>query len=182
MMLDCGGDKHRALLQSRQYCDAMLDHDQRRPDDQQMAFDHAMLPTVTALASDTGLTAALADTDTKTTYNVLGKPAAGLPSVCIKTGGVGDALNVNGNWNKPGHSSLMLAQITTEINAKRPIAIDIKWHSGAQHCIAIAGVLDDMLLICDPIYGESVIQYEAFPAEYHGGASLVSACLTQKKA
>ncbi len=138
--------------------------------------------TATALASDTGLAAALADTDAKTTYNVLGKPAAGLPSVCIKTGGVGDALNINGNWNKPSHSSLTLAQITTEINAKRPIALDIKWHSGAQHCVAIAGVLDDMLLICDPIYGESVIQYQSFPAEYHGGASLVGACLTQKKA
>jgi hypothetical protein len=37
-----------------------------------------------------------------------------------------------------------------------------------------------MLLICDPEIGESVIQYEAFPMAYRGGASLVSACLTKK--
>jgi hypothetical protein len=139
-------------------------------------------PTAAAEASDTGLPASLASPFTKTTYNVLGKPAAGIPAVCIKTGGVSDALNANGNWKKPALRSLTLAQITTEMNAKRPIATDIKWHSGGQHCVAIAGVLDDMLLICDPIAGESVIQYEAFPSAYLGGASLVSACLTQKKA
>jgi hypothetical protein len=139
-------------------------------------------PTAAALASDTGLASTLADPNTKTAYNVLGKPAA-ISAVCIKTGGVTDALNMNGNWNKPGHSSLTLAQITTEIGARRPIAVDIKWRSdGGQHCVAIAGVLDDMLLICDPIAGESVIQYEAFPSAYRGGASLVTACFTQKKA
>jgi hypothetical protein len=94
---------------------------------------------------------------------------------------VGDALDVNGNWNKPGHSSITLAQISTEIGAKRPIAVDIKWHSGGQHCVAIAGVLNDLLLICDPINGESVIKYESFPSAYRGGASLQTACLTKKK-
>jgi hypothetical protein len=139
-------------------------------------------PTAAALSSDAGLVSTLAAPYAKAAYNALGKPAAGIPAVCIKSGGVSDALNANGNWNKPKHTSLTLAQITAEMNAKRPIAMDIKWHSdGNQHCVAIAGVLDDMLLICDPIAGESVIQYEAFPSAYRGGASLVSACLTQKK-
>ena len=137
-------------------------------------------PDTAALASDPKLATALADPDAKNAHNVLGKPDAGIPAVCIKSGGVGDALNINGNWNKPGHSSLTLAQISTEIAAKRPIAVDIKWHSGAQHCVAIAGVLNGMLLICDPIYGESAIKYEAFPSTYRGGGSLRLACLTKK--
>jgi hypothetical protein len=138
-------------------------------------------PNAAALASDPGLASALADPYTKSTYNILGKPSANIPAVCIKSGGVGDALNIHGNWNKPARSSITLAQISTEIGAKRPIAVDIKWHSGAQHCVAIAGVLEDMLLICDPVHGESVIKYESFPSAYRSGASLRIACLTKKR-
>jgi len=55
------------------------------------------------------------------------------------------------------------------------------WPSkNGQHTVAIAGVLDDMLLICDPIYGDSGIQYESFPTAYQGGARLVSVCLTKQ--
>jgi hypothetical protein len=138
-------------------------------------------PSSAALASDPSLAPILADPDTKTALNLLDKSGAGLPKVCIKSGGVSDALNVNGNWNKPGLASITLEQITKEIAAKRPIAVDIKWRSKGQHCVAIAGVLDDMLLICDPIYGESTIKYESFPTAYHGGASVRTVCLTKKK-
>jgi hypothetical protein len=138
-------------------------------------------PTTAALTSDSGLAATLANPDTKTAYNVLGKPVVGLPAVCIKSGGVADALNANGNWNRPKLRMLTLEQIATEMNAKRPIAVDIKWHSGSQHCVAIAGVLGDTLLICDPVAGESAIRYESFPSAYRAGASVVVACLTQKK-
>jgi hypothetical protein len=138
-------------------------------------------PDAAALASDLGLATALADPYAAPAHNVLSKHRADIAAVCIKSGGVGDALNVNGNWNRPGLSSLTLAQITSEIRARRPIAAGIKWHSGAQHVVAIAGIQDDMLLICDPVNGETAIQYESFPSAYHGGASLVSACLTKKK-
>lgn len=63
--------------------------------------------------------------------------------------------------------------------AGRPIAIDIAWTSGGQHTVAIAGVLNDLLLICDPIYGASVILYESFPAAYHGGATIQGIALTK---
>ena len=63
---------------------------------------------------------------------------------------------------------------------KRPIAVDIAWSGGGgQHYVAIAGVLNDILLICDPIFGETFIPYEDFPSAYQGGASLNSVCLTQ---
>ncbi|MGD0237764.1 MAG: hypothetical protein ABSC55_24945 [Syntrophorhabdales bacterium] len=137
-------------------------------------------PTAAAIASVPGLAAILADPYTATAHNVLDNPTLGIPTEYIKSGGVGDALNVNGNWNKPKLSSLTLAQIATEISAGRPIAVDIAWNSKGQQWVAIAGVLDDLLLICDPAHGETVIQYESFPIAYQGGASLVSACLTQK--
>jgi len=37
--------------------------------------------------------------------------------------------------------------------------------------MAIAGVMDGILLICDPIYGESAMQYKAFPDAYKEGAA-----------
>ncbi|MFY9724745.1 MAG: hypothetical protein WAJ87_04580 [Bryobacteraceae bacterium] len=137
-------------------------------------------PDAAHIASDPGLAAILADPYTETAHNVLDNPSLGIPTEYIKTGGVADALNVHGNWNGPRLSSITLAQINTEIGAGRPIAVDIKWKSKGAHCVAIAGVLNDMLLICDPIFGETVIQYELFPTAYRGGASLENACLTKK--
>ena len=136
-------------------------------------------PSAAAIASVPGLAAILADPYLANAQNVLDNPKLGIPSEYIKSGGVGDALNVNGNWQGSGQNSITLDQINTEISAGRPIAVDIAWNSGGQHCIAIAGVLNDMLFICDPAYGESVIQYESFPSAYQGGAKFVSVCLTK---
>jgi hypothetical protein len=102
----------------------------------------------------------------------------GIPGVCIKSGGVGDVLNVNGN-NAGYQTSMSLNQIATEINAGRPICVDITWPSGGSHVVAIAGVLNDLLLICDPGNGESVIAYEQFPSAYFGGATLDGFTLTK---
>jgi len=132
-------------------------------------------PNAKTVASVPGLAAALANPYSKTAEGVLTNL---IPTEYVKTGGVNTALSVSNNLNSV-LPSLTLEQITTEISAGRPIAVDIAWNSGGQHCVAIAGVLDEMLLICDPIYGQSVIQYESFPSAYQGGASLVAACLTQ---
>ena len=137
-------------------------------------------PSAQAVATVPGLAAILADPYLSDAENALDNPALGIPPVYIKTGGVGDALNVHGNWNKTGPSSPTLAQIASEIDAGRPVAVDIAWYGGAGHCVAIAGVLDDQLYICDPANGESVIGFELFPAAYHGGATLVSMQFTQK--
>ena len=137
-------------------------------------------PSAEAVASVPGLAAILADPYLPDAENQLDNPALGIPAEYIKSGGVGDALNVHGNWNKSGPSSPTLAQIASEIGAGRPVAVDITWPSGAGHCVAIAGVLDDQLLICDPAYGESVMAFESFPAAYHGGATLVDMEFTQK--
>ena len=95
----------------------------------------------------------------------------------LKSGGVADALDVNDNFNGPGLMSL--AEITAEINALRPIAVDIRWNSGGEHCVAIAGVYNDTLLICDPANGESFIDYASFPGAYGGGATIQQLCLTR---
>jgi hypothetical protein len=137
-------------------------------------------PSAAAVAEVPGLAAILADPYTLAAQYVLDNPVLGIPTEYIKSGGVGDALDVHGNWNKSGSSTLSLPLVASEIAAGRPICVDIAWTGGAgQHCVAIAGVLNDVLLICDPIYGETVLQYELFPSTYQGGASIVAAALTQ---
>lgn len=138
-------------------------------------------PTAAAIAAVPGTAALLADPYSKSALYVLDKPQLGvLPAYLGMTGGVGDSLNACGNvQNYPGQNSITLAQITSELAAGRPVAVDIGWPSGGQHVVLIVGVIDDVILICDPIYGETYVQFELFPSTYQGGATLVGACLTK---
>jgi hypothetical protein len=131
-------------------------------------------PSEEALAANPGLKALLDDPYNKSARDVLDKL---IDSRYVKTGGVNDSLAVNGNLAKIVHV-ISLEEIKAELNAKHPIALDIKWNKGGQHCVVIAGVKDNTLVIDDPIFGQSLVPYETFPASYHGGASLVIACLT----
>ena len=143
-------------------------------------------PPAATLASNAALSSLLNSPYSASALYALDQPDSGMPIACNRSGGVGYALDVNNNWNNPGgnrndsQGSVTLERVQTEIGAARPIACDIAWTGGGQHCVAIAGVLNDVLLICDPIYGETVIQYEDFPTGYQAGAVLNSVCLTQK--
>jgi Papain-like cysteine protease AvrRpt2 len=91
----------------------------------------------------------------------------------LKSGGISDPLNVTGNYVSYHGADLTLDQIAAEVNAGRPVAVDITWFSGkGSHVVAIAGVLGDGLLILDPANGQSVVRFGAFPGTYFGGATL----------
>jgi hypothetical protein len=137
-------------------------------------------PSAAAVAKVPGLAAILANPYGPSAENVLNNTVLGIPTEYIKSGGVGDALNVHGN--NGGGGTLTLDLVASELNAGRPICVDIQWNgvNAGQHVVAIAGVLNDQLLICDPANGESVIQFEDFPATYSGGASLIGISLTKK--
>jgi hypothetical protein len=46
--------------------------------------------------------------------------------------------------------------------------------------VAIVGVLGEGLLILDPVNGQSVVQFGAFPGTYFGGATLDDFIFTKK--
>jgi len=133
-----------------------------------------------ALASNPELAAILVDPYAVAARDVLNHPTLMIPAICVKTGGVSDALNVHGNRASGSLAFPTLETITKEMEAGHPIAVDLQWNHGGQHCIAIAGVQNDMLLICDPIYGESAVPYKDFLATYHGGTSWHNGYLTKK--
>ncbi len=131
-------------------------------------------PTAAALAANPALAAKLANPYAIAALYALDGAPPGVDPVYLKTGGVGDALNVNGNWAGSQPASLTLAQVASEVSAGRPVVATIAWNSnGAEHFVSVAGVSGDILLILDPINGQSVIPFEQFPAQYFGGAKLV---------
>jgi hypothetical protein len=139
-------------------------------------------PTAAQIASISGLSTRLANPYSPSALyaleSLLPPKPSGLVQGCDQSGGVGDALKITGNMNN--YVSISLATITSEVNAGRPVAVDITWNGNqGGHCVAIAGVLNDLLYICDPIFGESVMPFELFPAAYQGGATLSDICLTK---
>jgi len=91
----------------------------------------------------------------------------------MRGGAVSDALTVTGNYADSFGADLTLAEIAAEVNAGRPVTVDITWFvDGHSHVVAIAGVLGDSLVTLDPINGQSVIRFGDFPGTYFGGATL----------
>jgi hypothetical protein len=103
----------------------------------------------------------------------------GIPQVCIKSGGVGDALNLHNN-NAGKRNAMSLDEIATEITAKRPVVVTLRIPpNGPEHFVAISGVLNDQLLICDPASGETVIGYDDFLGGEYQGWAIVDYYLTK---
>ena len=89
-------------------------------------------------------------------------------------GGINTALDVHNNLAEE-RTSLMLDEIAAEIAVARPIAVDIiGTQASASTSSRSQGVLNDLLLVCDPVNGESVIRYADFPAQYQGAVLLRS--------
>jgi len=129
-------------------------------------------PTAQGLATHPAVAKALADPYAAAAEYILDTPGLGIDPRYIKSGGVSDPLKQMGNWasNQPGN--IGLAAIAAEVNAGRPVTTDITWKSGGSHCVAVAGVQGDTLLVMDPVNGTSVIPFNRFPDDYFGGATL----------
>ena len=137
-------------------------------------------PSAQVLAAHPELAPILANPYSQAAEFVLDNAAYGIDRMYLKSGGVSDPLKVTGNLGSIHPGNLSLSQIASEINAGRPVLADITWFSGGSHVVAIAGVLGDGLLILDPVNGQSVVQFGAFPATYFGGAKLDNFIFTKK--
>jgi hypothetical protein len=138
-------------------------------------------PSSAVIFANPALAAALANPYTKAAEYILDDPKYGIPTYYLKSGGVGDALNVKANWAGPQGANLSLSEIASEVNAGRPVCASIAWNSGnGQHVVTIAGVSGNNLLLLDPINGQSVLPFASFPAYYYGGATIVGYDFTKK--
>ncbi len=129
-------------------------------------------PTAQVLAANPGLAGILANPYDKAAEYILDTPSPKVDMRYIKSGGVSDPLKVTGNFASIQPGNLSLAQVAAEVNAGRPVLVDITWNSGGSHVVAIAGVMSESIIVLDPVNGQSVMLFESFPASYYGGATL----------
>lgn len=126
--------------------------------------DTSACPSAKVVLANPELAAALADPYSTDARYILDKSAYGVYRPYLKSGGVTDALKATGNYDSYHGSDLSLDQIATQINARRPVIVEITWLNGSgSHFVAIAGVLGDGLLILDPANGQSVVRFGDFP-------------------
>lgn len=128
-------------------------------------------PSAATLAAHPELGPILANPYDKKAEFVLNNPVYEIDARYIKSGGVSDPLKVTGNLGSIQPNNLSLAQIAAEVNAGRPVVAAITWFSGGSHFVAIAGVEGNSMLILDPVNGQSVVRFGAFPGSYFGGAT-----------
>ena len=135
--------------------------------------DTSACPSAQVVAANPALAAALANPYTNAAEFILDNAAYGVDRRYLKSGGISDPLKVTGNFDSYHGANLSLGQIAAQVNAGRPVAVDITWvNKSGSHVVAIAGVLGDSLLILDPANGESVVRFGDFPATYFDGATL----------
>ncbi|ABQ37013.1 papain-like cysteine protease family protein [Bradyrhizobium sp. BTAi1] len=138
-------------------------------------------PSAQVLRDHPALAKALANPYDKAVEFILDDAAYGIDRRYLKSGGVTDPLKVTGNFDSYHGADLSLQQIAAQINAGRPIAVDITWRDNSgSHVVAIAGVLGDSLLILDPANGESVVRFGDFPGTYFNGAKLDGYTFTKR--
>jgi hypothetical protein len=106
----------------------------------------------------------------------------GIDTRYLKTGNIKDPLVTTGNWARDLGPTASLSEITTEVSAGRPVAVDIDWLPGniGQHVVTIAGVSGDILLLLDPVNGTSVMRFKNFPLTYFGGAKIIGYSFTKR--
>ena len=139
-------------------------------------------PSQATIATNPTLAAALSDPYAPAAEYILDDARWGVDRRYLKSGSVKDPLITVGNWAADLGPVVSLAQIATEVNAGRPVAVDIDWNPGnvGQHVVAIAGVLGDSLLLLDPVNGTSVMRFAHFPAAYYGGAKVIGYSFTKR--
>ena len=72
-----------------------------------------------------------------------------------------------------------ITELSDELNCGRPVIAGIEWSNGKQHWIVIVNIRNNILFICDPANGDSVIHYDNFPDTYLGGATIQTVIFTK---
>jgi hypothetical protein len=114
---------------------------------------------------------------------------AGSSAACNQPFTVDTALAYAQCLNAPVLSEkLIFSDVVTQIVASKPIGIRVTWQGGGDvgHALCIVGYdcsapsSDDATIdLKDPFFGESIVKYKSFPANYHNGLAWTHTYRTQ---
>jgi hypothetical protein len=105
-----------------------------------------------------------------------------VPADCNIYGFCDQALQQRGHHASTAGGSAAMAQVKTEIDAGRPLALRIAWNGGGAHFVVISGYQTDdaHIAVDDPgSASHNLVDYSAFPGSYGGGGTWTDTFYTQ---
>lgn len=107
-------------------------------------------------------------------------------AACNQPGVVSSALTAVGHFEDSKPGALGFTALQAEIDAKRPVSLNLEWTGGGHHIVTIDGYqpgvagAPDMISVKDPLHGPCLIAFADFPAHYNGGAKWIRTIRTQE--
>jgi Repeat of unknown function (DUF346) len=142
-------------------------------------------PDAQLVASTPGLAAALANPYLPSSLYALesvnSQLAATPNGICDHSGSIDKALTQTGNFNTDTGGAVSIDALRTQISAGHPVCIGINWSHGGGHNLAVSGVLvgPKLVIVNDPIFGQSILPYQTLLTSYQGNGSWADSFYTQ---
>lgn len=101
----------------------------------------------------------------------------GNSSACNQPMSLKESLAHCGVLNSAYANALSFPDIKAQLDAHLPVCVIVRWQQGTiGHPVVITGYDDNnqgspIISLSDPWYGESIVDFGRFPANYHGGGS-----------
>jgi len=106
------------------------------------------------------------------------------PSGCNQPAKLDDALKAADSYQSMVSNSVSFDVLVAQIDANKPVGTRVGWYGGGGHFMAISGYNSKQpkkITIKDPWYGQSVMDYDKYPAQYNGGGNWTHTYYTTKE-
>jgi len=77
-----------------------------------------------------------------------------------------DPLTIVRNFQSTEERRLTLTEVRSAIDDGRPLCLRIEWYGSGGHFVVIYGYSNNTILVADPLFGYSAIEYDKFPDQY----------------
>jgi hypothetical protein len=116
---------------------------------------------------------------------VLGVDACANPVTYDRPAKFEDALMSIGALRRLQTGQLTFAELSQEIDAGRPVCVQIGWYEGGSHIVVVCGYEiwksgAQLLVVADSFYPQSTHLFDFFPSQYWGGGSWISTFLVHR--
>ncbi|MBF0283334.1 MAG: hypothetical protein HQL51_02640 [Magnetococcales bacterium] len=108
------------------------------------------------------------------------------PAACNVYGYLDKALTYTKSFKSVSSGTATTQALADQINMGRPVGVRVEWNGGGAHFMAITGykycaILSSVvtIVIQDPIFGETIMLYRDFAANYQSGGTWNGTYLTK---
>lgn len=104
------------------------------------------------------------------------------PAACNQYGFLDQALQAARAYDGHAAGACGLDVVQLRIDQGQPVGNRLAWNGGGAHFVMGAGYNNDgnTIVVQDPWYGTSTVDFASYPAAYHGGATWTDTYFTKK--